>query len=114
MGSNLTDGVTQGLAGPDEFRTAPLWGAGQRLFFLHDGRSSNLVDVIEKFHVSPSTNCTTVNSVSETFILNGQTINIPSATTQICGSEANQVINRFNTSLTCTQQQHVIDFLRSL
>src|SRR5579871_3787109 len=29
MGSQLSDGVTQGVAGPDEFRTAPLWGVGQ-------------------------------------------------------------------------------------
>ena len=29
-------------AGPREFRTAPLWGLGQRLFFLHDGRTSDL------------------------------------------------------------------------
>src|SRR2546427_4989604 len=39
--------ITQGGAGPDEFRTAPLWGAGQRVFFLHDGRTSNLVEAIE-------------------------------------------------------------------
>ena len=26
MGTNLADGVSQGVAGPDEFRTAPLWG----------------------------------------------------------------------------------------
>ena len=26
----------------DEFRTAPLWGLGQRIFFLHDGRTSDL------------------------------------------------------------------------
>ena len=25
---------------PREFRTAPLWGLGQRIFFLHDGRTS--------------------------------------------------------------------------
>jgi CxxC motif-containing protein (DUF1111 family) len=47
MGSNLSDGVTQGAAGPDEFRTAPLWGVGQRLFFLHDGRTSDLVQAIQ-------------------------------------------------------------------
>jgi CxxC motif-containing protein (DUF1111 family) len=47
MGRDLADGVTQGAAGPDEFRTAPLWGVGQRVFFLHDGRSSNLVEAIE-------------------------------------------------------------------
>lgn len=46
MGKDLADGITQGGAGPDEFRTAPLWGVGQRAFFLHDGRTSNLVDAI--------------------------------------------------------------------
>src|SRR5215813_15187259 len=34
MGDGLADGVSQGQAGPREFRTAPLWGLGQRLFFL--------------------------------------------------------------------------------
>jgi hypothetical protein len=47
MGRGLADGITQGSAGPDEFRTAPLWGVGQRVFFLHDGRTSNLVEAIE-------------------------------------------------------------------
>src|SRR6267378_1462355 len=46
MGSNLADGITQGGAGPGEFRTAPLWGLGQRLFFLHDGRTSDLLHAI--------------------------------------------------------------------
>jgi CxxC motif-containing protein (DUF1111 family) len=47
MGEGLADGITQGGAGPDEFRTAPLWGVGQRVFFLHDGRTSDLVDAIK-------------------------------------------------------------------
>jgi|SRR5271165_809048 len=51
MGKDLADGITQGGAGPDEFRSAPLWGVGQRVFFLHDGRTSNLVEAIE-FHKS--------------------------------------------------------------
>jgi CxxC motif-containing protein (DUF1111 family) len=42
MGKGLADGVSQGGAGPSEFRTAPLWGLGQRIFFLHDGRTSDL------------------------------------------------------------------------
>ena len=46
MGKGLADGITQGGAGPDEFRTAPLWGVGQRIFFLHDGRTSDLVEAI--------------------------------------------------------------------
>ena len=46
MGSGLADGVSQGGAGPDQFRTAPLWGLGQRLFFLHDGSVDNIVEAI--------------------------------------------------------------------
>ena len=42
MGHGLADGVRQGQAGDREFRTAPLWGLGQRLFFLHDGRTNDL------------------------------------------------------------------------
>ena len=47
MGSGLADHVSQGAATGNEFRTAPLWGLGQRLFFLHDGRTSNLVEAIK-------------------------------------------------------------------
>ncbi|MEO8125963.1 MAG: di-heme oxidoredictase family protein [Bryobacteraceae bacterium] len=54
MGSGLADGVTQGAAGPGDFRTAPLWGLGQRLFFLHDGRTSNLVEAIKAHSSSGS------------------------------------------------------------
>jgi len=52
MGENLADGINQGMATGDEFRTAPLWGVGQRLFFLHDGRTSDLLDAINQ-HASP-------------------------------------------------------------
>jgi CxxC motif-containing protein (DUF1111 family) len=54
MGTNLADGVTQGGAGPDEFRSAPLWGLGQRIFFLHDGRTKDLVDAIRQHASSGS------------------------------------------------------------
>jgi CxxC motif-containing protein (DUF1111 family) len=47
MGPNLADGISQGAASGSEFRTAPLWGVGQRLFFLHDGRTSDLMDAIQ-------------------------------------------------------------------
>jgi len=48
MGDGLADGVSQGEAGPREFRTAPLWGLGQRVFFLHDGRTANLERAIRE------------------------------------------------------------------
>jgi CxxC motif-containing protein (DUF1111 family) len=54
MGVGLADGVSQGQAGPREFRSAPLWGLGQRLFFLHDGRASNLISAIRSHASSGS------------------------------------------------------------
>jgi CxxC motif-containing protein (DUF1111 family) len=81
MGNNLADGISQGMATGDEFRTAPLWGVGQRLFFLHDGRSSDLLDAINQ-HASQ-------------------------------GSEANKVVRGFY-NLPSTQQQSLLNFLRSL
>jgi CxxC motif-containing protein (DUF1111 family) len=68
MGSGLADGVSQGGAGPDQFRSAPLWGLGQRLFFLHDGRTSDLMQAIED-HASPGSEANVVirsfNGLSE-------------------------------------------------
>jgi CxxC motif-containing protein (DUF1111 family) len=47
MGVGLQDQVSQGAANGQQFRTAPLWGVGQRIFFLHDGRTASLVAAIE-------------------------------------------------------------------
>jgi CxxC motif-containing protein (DUF1111 family) len=47
MGTVLQDRVSQGAADGQQFRSAPLWGVGQRAFFLHDGRTNNLVTAIE-------------------------------------------------------------------
>jgi len=63
MGKVLADGITQGGAGPDEFRTAPLWGVGQRIFFLHDGRTTNLIKAIQA-HRSPGSEA---NKIIERF-----------------------------------------------
>jgi CxxC motif-containing protein (DUF1111 family) len=54
MGTKLADGITQGAAGPDQFRSAPLWGVGQRLYFLHDGRTADLADAIAEHASSGS------------------------------------------------------------
>jgi len=61
MGTGLADGISQGQAGPREFRTAPLWGLGQRIFFLHDGRTSDLLVAIAQ-HSSSGSEATTVIS----------------------------------------------------
>ena len=54
MGTGLEDGVSQGVANGQQFRTAPLWGIGQRLFFLHNGNASNLIDAINAHKSSGS------------------------------------------------------------
>src|SRR5437867_686685 len=87
MGPGLADGISQGQAGGREFRTAPLWGLGQRLFFLHDGRTSDLREAI-RAHRSGSF-----------FTRNA--------------SEANAVVKNFN-GLSDAQKQDVLNFLRSL
>ena len=110
MGSNLADGINQGSAGPDEFRTAPLWGLGQRLFFLHDGRTTDLKTAIQA-HSSSGHVCTSTSS-SENFTVNGVTRSLSTSTTA-CGSEANQVINNFN-RLSNSSMQDLLNFLRSL
>src|SRR5260221_2669258 len=63
MGDGLADGVSQGQAGPREFRTAPLWGLGQRVFFLHDGRTANLERAIREH----SSNGSEANAVVSNF-----------------------------------------------
>lgn len=59
MGAGLADGIVQGSAGSDQFRTAPLWGVGQRLFFMHDGRTSDLLLAI-RTHSSNGSEANTV------------------------------------------------------
>ncbi|HTQ73629.1 MAG TPA: di-heme oxidoredictase family protein [Burkholderiales bacterium] len=63
MGVGLADGVSQGEAGPREFRSAPLWGLGQRIFFLHDGRTSDLLQAIQQH----SSNGSEANGVINNF-----------------------------------------------
>jgi CxxC motif-containing protein (DUF1111 family) len=112
MGSNLTDGVNQGAAIPDEFRTAPLWGVGQRLFFLHDGRTTDLLQAIQA-HSSPGNVCVTIQNYQEFSINGGISYFQPFTQSQNCGSEANAVISAFN-ALSTSSKQDILNFLRSL
>jgi CxxC motif-containing protein (DUF1111 family) len=59
LGTGLADGVAQGTANGNEFRTAPLWGVGQRIFFLHDGRTKDLTVAIQA-HASRGSEANTV------------------------------------------------------
>jgi len=87
MGPCLADNVIQGNVMGDEFRTAPLWGVGQRVFFLHDGRTTNIVQAIQDHTCAGNS--------------------------QYGPSEANGVITNFN-ALSTQNQQDLINFLRSL
>jgi CxxC motif-containing protein (DUF1111 family) len=60
----LADRVPQGGAAADEFRSAPLWGAGQRLFFLHDGRTANIVTAINSHCSTNSEANASVNALA--------------------------------------------------
>jgi CxxC motif-containing protein (DUF1111 family) len=99
MGPNLADGIVQGSAGPDEFRTAPLWGVGQRLFFMHDGRTSDLLQAILE-HSNRGADCQGWQRRR-------------ALAQQNCGSEANAVIRNFQ-GLSPSQVQDLLNFLRSL
>jgi CxxC motif-containing protein (DUF1111 family) len=87
MGPGLADDILQGNARGDEFRTAPLWGLGQRLFFLHDGRTDDLVQAIQAHRSGGNS--------------------------KFGPSEANAVIDRYN-RLDSGAQQDLLNFLRSL
>ena len=69
MGQGLADGISQGNATGREFRSAPLWGVGQRIFFLHDGRTDDLFQAI-RAHASAGSEA---NAVINNFNMLGQT-----------------------------------------
>jgi CxxC motif-containing protein (DUF1111 family) len=100
MGPGLADGVTQGLAQGDMFRSTPLWGVGQRRFFLHDGRTSDIQQAILA-HASGGGGDQQGN-----FQGNQEGGGFQP-------SEANAVIARFQ-ALSKTDKQAILDFLRSL
>jgi len=87
MGPGLADNIFQGGAQGDEFRSAPLWGLGQRIFLLHDGRTTDLLQAIQA-HMSAG---------DSTF----------------GPSEANAVTDSFN-KLSEKKKQDLMNFLRSL
>ena len=82
------DGIQQGLANGSQFRTAPLWGVGQRLFFLHDGRATDLLDAV------------TAHGGEAARVIN----NFKGVST---GGDA-------SSNLTAIEQQNLLYFLRSL
>jgi CxxC motif-containing protein (DUF1111 family) len=74
MGTGLADNVSQGTAGGDQFRTAPLWGLGQRIFLLHDGRATNLNGAIQAHESTGSEANTVVNNFNDLTIAQQQQI----------------------------------------
>jgi len=74
MGFGLQDRVSQGNAGGSQFRTAPLWGLGQRIFFLHDGRTNDLLTTIAAHASTGSEANTVVNNFNLLSAANKQNI----------------------------------------
>jgi len=76
-------------------RTTPLWGVGQRRFFLRDGRTDDLLKAIQAHMSHGGGDC------DEDF-------------RKACygRSEANGVISRFN-ALSPMEKQAILHFLRS-
>jgi len=106
MGVCLADNVAQGDAAGDEFRTMPLWGVGQRYFFLHDARTTDIVTAIEE-HADGYQQANGIPGCSGN----------PNAAYP--PSEADAVIAAFNNLSTVsgvdgTAQQDLVNFLRSL
>lgn len=87
MGPCLADNIVQGSAAGDEWRTPPLWNVGQRINFMHDGRTNNIVTAVEDHSCAGNS--------------------------QYPASEANATVSNFN-GLSATNQQDLINFLRSL
>ena len=87
MGPGLADDILQGEASGSEFRTAPLWGLGQRLFFLHDGRATDVQDAILAHRSAGNS--------------------------KFGPSEANNSVDRYN-QLRESDKQDLLNFLRSL
>jgi CxxC motif-containing protein (DUF1111 family) len=93
MGNCLADNIVQGTAQGDMWRTPPLWGAGKRAFFMHDGRTTDLLVAIQDH---------AWNAVNGT-----------GCTGSYQASEALNSVNAFN-ALSARDQQDVLDFLRDL
>ena len=87
MGACLADNVIQGTAQGDMFRTPPLWGTSKRMYFLHDGRETDLLKVIQVDHAC-------------------------AGNSQYPASEAIPSVNAFNADT--LNQQNILNFLRDL
>lgn len=93
MGNCLADNIVQGTAQGDMWRTPPLWGGGLRAYFMHDGRTSNILTAIEDHVWNGSVGVTCPGGYA--------------------ASEATNAVAAFN-ALTPQNQQDVLDFLRDL
>jgi CxxC motif-containing protein (DUF1111 family) len=51
------DGIEQGQAKGNDFRTAPLWGLSRRNQFMHDGRTNNIQDAILRHDAEAKNAC---------------------------------------------------------
>ncbi len=118
MGKGLADDITQGLATGDMFRTTPLWGIGQRRFFLHDGRTDDLLAAVRAHASTPGEACENDRqdqAQHADVYADAASAGRRRGPRPPCygPSEANAVVARFN-ALGALDQQAVLDFLRAL
>jgi len=97
MGPGLADNITQGAAQGDMFRSTPLWGVGQRIFFLHDGRTDDILQAVLAHASGGGENDNEQGDGGGGYP----------------PSEANAVIAKFK-ALSANDRQAILDFLRSL
>lgn len=106
-----------GTACPKQFRNAPLWGLGQRLFFLHDGREpknppvanqSPLFDTIMDHCLPVPSGSTFPTSEACAVVANFTKLPVNS----VCPSTSPNC--NCNTSACTASQEDLMHFLRSL
>jgi CxxC motif-containing protein (DUF1111 family) len=114
-GNAEADGVTQGSAQGDMFRTSPLWGCGKRVFFMHDGRITDLEQAIQA-HLDSFYSPAAANylSANPDFVGFPSPSLLPPIQGSLYGySEADVSISMYN-NLSVRDQDNILDFLRSL
>ncbi|HXA14653.1 MAG TPA: di-heme oxidoredictase family protein, partial [Opitutaceae bacterium] len=113
-GNVEADGVTQGVAQGDMFRTSPLWGLGKRVFFMHDGRITDLEQAIQA-HLDTYYSVAAFNYIqANPSVLVAPPSVLPPIPGSVYGySEADVSVSLYN-NLSVNDQDNILEFLRSL
>ena len=80
---------------------------------LHDGLTTDPVQAIESHYFANNSYCTQTSSAQLFYVLTTSSVYEPQSSADFCNSEANAAINHYD-SLSSSQQQDLLNFLRSL